>query len=46
MEKAQVAIKIWVRLGKPQNVWNYSEVLIEVAQSGAAAAGWEWDFDI
>ena len=46
MENAQVAIKIWVRLDKPKNVWNYSEVLTEVAQNGAAAAGGEGDFDI
>lgn len=26
-ENAQVAIKIWVRLDKPRNAWNYSEVL-------------------
>lgn len=31
-ENAQVAIKIWVRLDKPINVWNYSEVLIEVGE--------------
>lgn len=46
LENARVAIKIWVRLDKPQSVWNDSKVWIEAAQSGAAAVEWDWDSDI